>query len=269
MKKIFWVTALILFVFGGACFSGCTISFGNGNLGEMLEMSGRDIVLTLADAERILDDYSEIENLSDVELMSNENSLENNESSENDKYSKDDIKNLIYQIRMNMYGSTALSSKVISYEEGVEVDRGEVQFTKTEGYLYSPGNEEVKEWYKKENNTMYYYKQSNGQNTKTTATQFNSGDNIKEFLYGKSLITVDNFADYIGDYKIEGGRLYISLEVPNDDLNTKERFFVENGKIVEDRMIWTGVDMKITYKYNADADLSKIELPADVNWNNT
>ena len=201
-----------------------------------------------------------------------------------EKYSKADILLVINEIKENIEKSTAIGA-ITNYTYDGYASEEVAVVTREERYTYSKqmnieGTEVVAEyhsWTKKEGNDLYYYEKAyeEGETRKTRhiAEPYLNNNGVYDFCQNKFTFTCKTLTeDDIESFKINKNKVYIKIKTSifhdvEDELEVQEIFEVKKGKIVKDRLIWSGVDMTIKYSFDNDVNLTLLDLPANETWN--
>ena len=282
MKKLKKITCMLL-VFGLVMISGalcaCNIFKDEpNNDNEMLFLEGTSIVMSLTEAETLLSQAKS--GASGASLLS--------ASLTPAQYSKADLLLIINQIKENMINSTVVSC-YYTYDTNSDWDKGVIGNNLEYGYCVE-GDNIFETWTVKEPGqasnefTDYRIITKNGQTSYEKRTVYSDeGINIEQFCKGKFLFMVSDL-DF-NESHIEGGyvhnnNLYIKLSVDEMDgeINSKESFVVEDGRIIKDKLSWIDVDgnsesyfgVTQNYAWDEDADATLLErarnIPQNVTW---
>ena len=199
------------------------------------------------------------------------------------KYSKADILLVINQIKENIESSTAIGGYTSYNYDGYPCEEIAV-VTQTERYTYSKqldksGKQLVAEyhsWTKNESGQLIYYEKAfeEGVTRKTRheAEPYLNNNGVYDFCQGKFTFTCKDLTeDDIESFKNNKNKIYIKIKTSiyhdvESDLEVQEIFQVKKGKIVQDRLIWSGLDMTINYTFDNDVDLTKLDLPENETW---
>jgi len=203
---------------------------------------------------------------------------------DSEKYSKADVLLVIDQIKANIENSTAIGGYTSYNYDGYPCEEIAV-VTRTERYTYSKqldktGKQLVSEyhsWTKNEGGQLFYYEKAfeEGVTRKTRheAEPYLNNNGVYDFCQGKFTFTCKDLTeDDIESFKKNKNKLYIKIKTSiyhdvENDLEVQEIFQVKKGKIVKDRLIWSGLDMTINYTFDNDVDLTKLNLPENETWN--
>jgi len=190
------------------------------------------------------------------------------------EYTKADLLIIINQIKQNIENSTYISGDISYTMDGVEgVETCVV--TREESYFYAnQGGYESESWYKNEDGTLYYYEINDEEYEtvykKMLAEPFMNNNGVYDFCQGKFTFTcVTLTEDDIESYKINKNKMYIKLNATifNDgEVEVTESFVVKKGRIITDHVTWEGVDLVANYTYDDKVDLSPLQLPEGIVW---